>query len=93
MDNREVLQEAKDLIDHHLIAEVGSFLKVLGRAEKYLAKIAEVGEIDARTAFDLKATHGIPLELVSEFCRERSIPFPQTELSTLLREHSEISRG
>jgi len=93
MDNREALEEAKDLIDHYLLAEVGSFSKILGRAEKYLARIAEAGEIDARTAFDLKATHGIPLELVSGFCRERAIPFPQVELKTLLEEHSAISRG
>lgn len=92
MDNRGGLDRAKDLIDHHLLTEVESFSKILGRAEKYLARIAEAGEIDAHMAFDLKATHGIPLELVSEFCREHSILFPQAELDILLAEHSAISR-
>lgn len=93
MDNRGALEEAKDLIDHYFLTEVSGFSKILGRAEKYLAKIAEAGELDAHMAFDLKATYGIPLELLSEFCRERAISFPLVELKALLEEHSAVSRG
>ena len=92
LDGKAKVQEAKALIGHSLKGEAEGFAKMLGRAEKHLAEIERARYLAPATAFTLKATHGVPLELVSGFCQEKDIHFPQSEVEALLAEHSAVSR-
>lgn len=92
LDSKAKVKDAKNLIERSLNGEAEGFAKMLGRAEKHLAAIERAGQIEPVTAFALKATHGVPLELVAGFCHEKGIPYPRIEVDALLAEHSVISR-
>lgn len=75
-----------------LSMEAGRFGKVLKLADKLLSKVGAAKELPAQIAFELKATHGIPEELMQEYCREKDIVFPSAEFTQLFEEHRAASR-
>lgn len=92
MDGAAKISGQQSFIDGALTRELTSFTKVLNRADRYFDKIMDSNELTAELAFEMKATYGIPTELIQDFCREHSIAFPDAELAKLFVEHQDVSR-
>ena len=66
-----------------MVDEIGRFEKILKRSEKFMAQIQARGTVSAAQVADMKSTHGIPEELVEEFCLSQGIVYPRDELAQL----------
>lgn len=92
MDNSSNIIAAMPFIGSIMQSEVGSFERIIARAEKHFSKIIKERTILASYAFELKTAHGIPTELIQEFCKKNNINFPENQFSELLKKHRDISR-
>ena len=68
----------------HETIEVG-----LSRLEEYLAEVKDKKEkeLDGRIAFDLYATHGLPLEITRDIAREEGLGVDETGFKSAMKEH------
>lgn len=92
VDNVQLTREKMAFIIDAIQLEIERFAKVLQRADKHFNQIIKNGELPAETAFEMKATRGIPEELIKEFCREHDIEFPENLFVALMDEHRVVSR-
>jgi alanyl-tRNA synthetase len=93
VDNKGKTDAARPTMLSWLEEERNSFELLMRRSRKHLDKIAATQHLDAKQAFDLKTSLGIPEDLLEEYCRRYGIEFPRKGYLQLFREHQEISRG
>ena len=92
IDNSKLTQSKMPSITNALQIEIEQFQKVLRRAQKHFDIVLGNRQLTVETAFKMKTAHGIPEELIREFCQEHSIEFPDKTFATLMEEHKNISR-
>lgn len=74
-----------------IAAEEAKFANAFNRGLKELAKYNEC--VPAKVVFDLHATHGIPPEIVTDYCMSKNLAVDVAGYKTLLEQHREISRN
>ena len=74
-----------------IAAEEAKFANAFNRGLKELAKYSEC--VPAKVVFDLHATHGIPPEIVTDYCMSKNLAVDVAGYKTLLEQHREISRN
>lgn len=92
IDNPELSRMKGQTIESCVHAETASFEKLIYHNQKHLNKIISRGSIDANEAFVLKATLGIPEDLIEGFCKQHNINFPKEKFFKLIQDHQKISR-
>lgn len=93
VDDKDKTNAARATILSWLEDERSGFENLMRRSRKHLDKIAATRRLEAKQAFDLKTSLGIPEDLLEEYCRRYGIEFPREGYLQLFREHQEISRG
>ena len=72
--------------------ESGLFSSMLAKNKKYFDKIIVDGAITGDYAFELKATRGVPEDLIRELCNKYGIAFPEDDFFERMMQHKEASR-
>lgn len=72
--------------------ESALFSKMLIRNKKHFDKIISEGNITGDYAFELKATYGVPEDLVRELCNKYNIAFPEDDFLEKMTQHKEVSK-
>ncbi len=86
------VEQYRDFAHFQISGELQKFGRVLKLADRLLPRYTNAGALNAHDAFEMKTTHGVPEELIIEYCREHAIDFPAAEFNALLEEHRIASR-
>lgn len=99
--NKELYKELAEneaKIKEVILSERDKFEKTLVKGEKELYKMVEkynlkeTKEMSVELAFKLYETHGLPIEITSEYAQELGIHVDTEKLSELFKEHQAKSR-
>jgi len=93
------LRRFEDGIRYNIAAEEQRFQKTLDRGlmliDEYVdeMKAANQGQLDGERAFDLFATHGMPLEITRDILKEEGIDVDEEGFDEALEQHRLLSEG
>lgn len=88
----ELLKE-RFVIYEEFMSERDKFLKTLERGIKELRKLSEKKLLDAKAAFHLYETYGLPYEIIKELGREAAQNLTQEGFEEEFEKHREVSRA